>query len=129
MSTVGQGQQLPKHTGESEFIVLVALITSLMALSTDAILPALLPIGQAFQLSDPNQGQWLISSIFAGFAAGGLVAGPLADNFGRRPVAFVGGLVFVLGCALSMLTQSFEVLVFSRVLQGLGASGPRIAVQ
>ena len=129
MNSPGTEAKIGKQTSENEFILLVALITSLMALSIDALLPALLPIGEAFQLDDTNQVQWLVSSVFAGFAIGGLVSGPLADAYGRRPVAFIGGALFVLGCIISMFTESFEMLIFSRVLQGLGASGPRIAVQ
>lgn len=54
MISSGAGAKLKKHTSENEFILLVALITSLMALSIDALLPALLPIGEFFQLEDSN---------------------------------------------------------------------------
>lgn len=59
---------------------------------------------------------------FGGFACAQLVAGPLSDALGRRPItiAFMG-----LYCAASlaaMMSPSVEVLMGARFVQGIGAS-------
>lgn len=109
-----------------EFVTLLALMTSIVALATDIMLPALDRIGQDLGVADPNDPQLVISSLFAGFAVGQILAGPLSDTFGRRPVILAGYVVFLLGCVMSLFTESFEVMLAGRVLQGLGAAGPRI---
>lgn len=109
-----------------EFVSLLAFMISILALSIDAMLPALAQIGMDLGLEDPNQAQLVISSMFLGFAIGQIVAGPLSDCYGRKPVIYGGYVIFILGCLLSMVTTSFTVMLIGRVLQGLGAAAPRI---
>jgi len=110
----------------AEFVVLIALMVSIVALATDIMLPALNIIGRDLGVADPNTPQLVISSLFLGFAAGQLIAGPLSDSFGRKPVIYLGYAVFVAGCVMSMFATSFAVMLAGRVLQGVGAAGPRI---
>ncbi len=49
------------------------------------------------------------------------VYGRLADVYGRRPVLLVGVALFLLGSALSGMSQSMAQLIFFRGLQGVGA--------
>jgi len=51
--------------------------------------------------------------------------GPLSDTFGRKPVIVAGLSLFLIGCFVSVIAESFSVLLLGRVLQGVGASGPR----
>lgn len=112
----------------SEFVPLLALMISIVALSTDAMLPALVDIRHDFNLSDPNAAQLVITAMFFGLAVGQLFAGPLSDSFGRKPVIYAGYAIFIIGCILSIVAESFAVMLAGRVLQGLGAAAPRIAV-
>jgi MFS family permease len=59
-------------------------------------------------------------------AAGQMSFGPLSDSVGRRPAIIAGFLLFTLGCLLSILSTDFEMMPFGRLLQGVGAAGPRI---
>lgn len=115
-----------KPLGMAEFVSLLAFMISILALSIDAMLPALGIIGRDLGLTDPNRAQLVISAMFLGFAIGQIVAGPLSDCYGRKPVIYVGYVIFILGCLLSMVTSSFEVMLIGRVMQGLGAAAPRI---
>lgn len=110
----------------AEFVALVALQFSLVALSIDAMLPALPAIGAQLRAGAGNQVQLVVSSLFIGLAVGQLLYGPLSDSVGRKPAIYAGLVVFVLGCFLSMSARSFEIMLVGRVLQGLGAAGPRI---
>lgn len=109
-----------------EFIALMALLTSLVALSIDSLLPALPAIGHSFGVQDANQNQWVITVLFLGMGIGQLFFGPFADSVGRKPAVYLGLALFGVGCLLSLLATDFRVLLVGRVLQGLGASGPRI---
>ncbi|MGI9351222.1 MAG: multidrug effflux MFS transporter [Rhizobiaceae bacterium] len=109
-----------------EFVTLLAMMTSILALSIDAMLPALGEITNDLQLANPNDSQLVVSSMFLGFAFGQIIAGPLADSFGRKPVIYGGYVIFIVGCVVSIMASSFTLMLAGRVLQGLGASAPRI---
>jgi len=51
-----------------------------------------------------------------------ILLGNLADNFGRRPVMIGSLAVFSLGCAICVASQSIEMLLFGRFVQGFGSS-------
>lgn len=108
------------------FIVLVALLTSLMALSTDAMLPALPEIGAALALTDANRAQLIVSVFFFGTGIGQLAFGPISDYLGRKFAIQTGLVLFGLGCLVSYFAQSFEIMLAGRMLQGIGVAGPRI---
>lgn len=118
--------QPTKPLGKSEFIVLVATLISLVALATDVILPALAEIGAALNVAAANDTQLLVGAFFVGLGGGQLITGPVSDSTGRKPVIYMGLLVFALGCVVSIAAPNFEIMLAGRVLQGLGAAGPRI---
>ena len=109
----------------AEFASLVALLTSLIALSIDAMLPALPQIAADLAVGNPNDVQLVIGLFLLGNAFGQLFFGPLSDTFGRKPVIVAGLSLFLVGCAVSVFAESFSMLLLGRVLQGVGASGPR----
>ena len=104
----------------------MALLTSLVALSIDAMLPALATIGADLGVQRENGTQLVVSALFVGFAVGQLVYGPVSDSFGRKPPIYAGLGLFMLGSILSMIAWSFPVMLIGRVLQGFGAAAPRI---
>lgn len=115
-----------KPLSNAEFVSLLAFMISILALSIDAMLPALGAMAKDLNLENPNDIQLVISAMFVGFAIGQILAGPLSDCFGRKPIIYIGYIIFILGCLLSMTTESFEVMMVGRMLQGLGAAAPRI---
>jgi len=114
-----------KQTFEFEFVALMAALMSIVALSIDALLPALPEIGSALGVSNPNNNQLLITMIFLGLGFGQLIFGPLSDSFGRKPMVFIGFTVFVIATIICVTTDSFEMMIIGRVLQGVGLSSPR----
>jgi len=110
----------------AEFVILVALIISLVALSIDAMLPALPEIATDLGVEDINDSQFVISVFFAGMALGQMFFGPLSDSVGRRPAILSGFVVFAVGCVLAIVAADFEQMLWGRFLQGIGAAGPRI---
>lgn len=108
-----------------EFVILMAALMSIVALSIDAVLPALPMIGDYLSVSDPQDNQKLITSIFLGLGFGQLIFGPLSDSFGRKPIVYAGFILFVIASIICITTKSFEMMLFGRVLQGIGLASPR----
>jgi hypothetical protein len=79
-----------KNRSQAEFVVLMAALMSIVALSIDAVLPALPNIGEYLNFTDPNDNQKIITMIFLGLGIGQLIFGPLSDSFGRKPIVYMG---------------------------------------
>lgn len=110
-----------------EFTLLVALMMSIVAISIDALLPALGFIAKAVPLDYPNQIQYVISMLFLGMALGQLVCGPLSDALGRKKILYGGIFLFLCGSAVCFFATSIEGLLLGRFIQGLGVAGPYIS--
>jgi len=111
--------------GLGEFVGLMAMLTALVALSIDMILPALPAIGTTLGVERPNDNQLVVSLLFLGLGLGQLFYGPLSDATGRKPAAYVGLAVFSVGCLLALSSKTFPQLLLGRLLQGVGVAGPR----
>jgi len=114
-----------KQTYEFEFIALMASLMSIVALSIDALLPALPEIGESLGVNNANDNQLLITMIFLGLGFGQLIFGPLSDSFGRKPMVYIGFVVFIIATIICVTTNSFEMMILGRVLQGIGLASPR----
>ncbi|MEM7326430.1 MAG: multidrug effflux MFS transporter [Actinomycetota bacterium] len=113
--------------GPNELLVLISAIMALMALGIDLMLPAFDDIRAAYDLGEgSNRTGQVITVFFLGLAAAQLFYGPLADRFGRKPVLYAGIVVSTLGAVGSALAPSFELLLASRFLWGVGAAGARV---
>lgn len=108
----------------AEFVTLTATMISLVALSIDAMLPALPEIARDLGVQEANDRQLVISILFLGMAFGQLFYGPLSDKTGRKPAIYAGFGLFIVGCLLSMATN-FPFMLAGRLLQGFGVAGPR----
>jgi len=108
-----------------EFVALMASLMSIVALSIDALLPALPAIGDHLNVTNSNDNQLLVTMIFLGLGFGQLIFGPLSDAFGRKPIAYVGFIVFILATIVCVTTKNFEIMIAGRILQGIGLSSPR----
>lgn len=109
------------------FIVLMAAFMASVALSIDAMLPALQQIGHDLGVADPNHAQYVLVFIFAGMAAGQLVSGPFSDAVGRKKVLYAGLCLYGIGSLICLFSQSLPVMLAGRLLQGFGAAGPYVS--
>jgi DHA1 family bicyclomycin/chloramphenicol resistance-like MFS transporter len=109
----------------AEFVIIISLMMSLTALSTDAMLPALPQIGSDLGVQNANERQLVVSVLFLGLALGQLFFGPLSDRVGRKPPIYAGYALYVAGALLSVLAISFPMMLVGRLSQGLGISAPR----
>lgn len=109
------------------FIAMMASFMASVAISIDAMLPALKVMGEELGVQDLNHTQYIIVLIFGGMAAGQLVAGPLSDAIGRKKVLYLGLALYAVGSVVSMLAPSMAVMLAGRLLQGLGVAGPYVS--
>ena len=109
-----------------EFIILMAALMSLTALSIDAVLPAFSLMKNDLSIQSENHVQFIVSFLFAGLMMGQLVFGPVADSYGRKKGILIGLAIFVIGSLISLFSGSFAVMLMGRLLQGFGAAAARV---
>ncbi|WP_299060578.1 multidrug effflux MFS transporter [uncultured Polaribacter sp.] len=114
-----------RQKSEIEFIIVMASLMSLVALAIDALLPAITDIGLSINVTDSQNNQLLITMIFLGLGFGQLISGPLSDSFGRKPVIYVGFIVFAFASLVCIFSKNLEMMILGRILQGIGLSAPR----
>lgn len=108
-----------------EFITLMAALMASVALSLDALLPALDLIGKAVGNSDPVRNQWLVTIFFLGVGSGPLLFGPVSDSIGRKPVVYIGFTLFIVASFVCVGSEDLGWMIFGRYLQGAALSAPR----
>lgn len=89
-------------------------------MSTDLYLPSLPDMGLYFAVTDAAV-QTTLSGYLLGFASLGLIAGPLSDSVGRRPVMLGCLAIFALGSISCWLAPTMLSLIAARFIQGVGA--------
>lgn len=119
-------QQTKEKVGFAEgfpwlLVILLASITALDAMAIDMYLPAFSAISQSLQV-DSVTIQYSLTYFIIGLAIGQLIFGPMVDRFGRRKPLLIGILIFTMGSVIAALAQSFEILLFARFIQALGAA-------
>ena len=112
-------------TSQFEFIALMAALMSVVALAIDALLPALDIIGISIATHNAVDNQLLITMIFVGLGFGPLIFGPISDSLGRKPVVFMGFAIFIIASIICVYSESLTIMIFGRILQGVGLSAPR----
>jgi MFS transporter, DHA1 family, multidrug resistance protein len=115
-----------KSPSQAVFVAMMAMLFATIALSIDAMLPALPDIAAELSPGDSNKALLIISGFFLGMGLGTFGAGPLSDAYGRKPVIFACAAIYTVATVLCYFAPSLELLLFARVLQGIGAAAPRV---
>ncbi|NAS30648.1 Bcr/CflA family efflux MFS transporter [Flavobacteriaceae bacterium R38] len=108
-----------------EFIALMASLMSIVALALDALLPALDIIGLSIGTTRNTDNQLLITMFFLGLGVGPMLFGPISDSLGRKPMVYLGFVIFTITSFICVYAKSLEVMIIGRILQGIGLSAPR----
>jgi DHA1 family bicyclomycin/chloramphenicol resistance-like MFS transporter len=108
------------------FVLMMAALFSTIALSIDAMLPALPEIAASLSPDAPNRAQIVVTSFVLGMGIGTLFAGPLSDAYGRKPAIIAGLGLYALGALGCYFANDLNSLLAARVIQGLGAAAPRV---
>ncbi|GFE75229.1 multidrug effflux MFS transporter [Novosphingobium sp. TCA1] len=105
-----------------EFVVLMAALQALQALSIDIMLPALGEISRDLSVPDPNQRQLIVGVFLICTGLGSLFPGAIADRYGRRPVLLFATAAYVLSALACALVTSFPMMLAARAVSGLCTS-------
>jgi len=106
--------------GQRWLIGLLMGLVTLTPMAIDIYLPSLPAMAHAF--GEPIGAlQASITLFIFAVGLGQVLIGPLADRYGRRPVALCGALAYLAGSALGAAATSLEVFYAARIVQGLGA--------
>ncbi|MFY0597188.1 MAG: multidrug effflux MFS transporter [Cognatishimia sp.] len=112
---------------QPEFIALIAMLFSTIALSIDAMLPALTQMGQQLSPENPENATLVVGIFVIGMGIGTFFAGPLSDAYGRKPVILIGFAIYTIGALWAGSASDLEGVLMGRFLQGLAVAGPRVA--
>ncbi|MDH0738042.1 multidrug effflux MFS transporter [Achromobacter spanius] len=106
--------------GQRWLIGLLMGLVTLTPMGIDIYLPSLPAMAAGF--GEPVSAlQASITLFIFAVGLGQMLIGPLADRYGRRPVALGGAMAYLAGSALGAAASTLEVFYVARVIQGLGA--------
>ena len=101
-------------------------IASLAAMATyldsSVLFVAFPDITNSFSNATTATLSWVLNAYTITFAALLVPAGKLGDRLGPRRALYVGSAIFTLASMVCGLAGSIELLIFARVLQGVGAA-------
>lgn len=104
---------------DGRIVALLATLIAIQPLSTDLYLPSL-PLVASDLGETAAAVQSTLTVYILAFALVQLLAGPLSDRFGRRPVVLAGLAAHVAGSLLAAAAGSLSVLLAARLLQAVG---------
>ncbi|MDK2596257.1 MFS transporter [Pseudoalteromonas obscura] len=107
----------------NRYIALAAFLLSCSQLASQIFMPVLPDITQNLALTE-GASQAIIISFFVSLGAAQLIAGPLCDKYGSRPIFICGQIILVLGTLLCALASDANTFLAGRVLQGIGSAAP-----
>ncbi len=107
------------HRAKMEILFAVMLGLFLGALDQTIVGPALPTI--VTQLSGNDYYVWAITIYLLTSTISVPFWGKLSDLYGRKPIFMIGIVIFLIGSALSGLSQNMAMLILFRGIQGIGA--------
>lgn len=109
-----------RQRSRRSWLIYLTVLVSIGPLTTDLYLPALPQMAEALEAS-VTEVQTTLSIFMIGFALSQLVAGPLSDRFGRKPIIVGGLILFLAASVVCWAAPTIEILIAGRLFQALGA--------
>ena len=110
-----------------KLLPILMMMVVLSPLAIDIYLPSMPEMALEFSVSDTQVQSTLVLFILA-MGIGQILIGPLADRFGRRPIALLGICLYIASSLFAASVVDFEYLQLARVLQGIAACATSIVV-
>lgn len=111
--------EVSKQSGYNLLLLCVAGLGGLLYGVDVGIIGGALPYLEATSHFDAAQLSTIVAAVLLGSVISTIFAGVLADWFGRKPLMFLSGIVFVVSIPLIALSHSYEALLTGRLLQGI----------
>lgn len=108
------------------YTILISLIVALggflLGFDSAVISGAVKGITQYFEMTDAMLG-FAVGCVIFGAMAGNLMAGPLADKFGRKHVLIMVAALFAISASWSALATGYTEFIIARIIGGIGIGG------
>ncbi|MFF2075481.1 MDR family MFS transporter [Kitasatospora sp. NPDC058162] len=120
-------EEQPRSPREIRLVMVGLVVTMLLAMLDNLIVGTAMPtivhdLGGAEHLS------WVVTAYTLATAASTPIWGKLGDLYGRKGTFLTSIVIFLVGSALSGLSQNMNELIGFRAVQGLGAGGLMVGV-
>ena len=120
-SPTGNANGTPPLSRGREAAVLAALLMGLLLGALDNFIVVTVLPQIATSLNDVSGQVFVVTSYLIAQTVAIPIFGKLSDRFGRRSFYLLGLTIFLVGSALSGLSQSLNELIVFRALQGVGS--------
>ena len=111
----------PSHDFYKWFVLANIMIGTFMAVLDATIINVALPKMMSSFGVGLDTIEWVLTAYMLALAVMLPAAAWLADHFGYKRMYFIGMLVFTVGSFMCGMSENENMLIFSRVIQGLGA--------
>jgi EmrB/QacA subfamily drug resistance transporter len=111
----------PKRGKTNRPIVLAAVMLAMFMGAIEATIVSTAMPAIVADLGGFTLYSWVFSAYLLMNAVTVLIYGKLSDLFGRKPILFIGIIIFLIGSILCGFATSMESLILFRLIQGFGA--------
>lgn len=119
-------QNIESIAMNKSYTILISLIVALggflLGFDSAVISGAVKGITEYFQMTDAMLG-FAVGCVIFGAMAGNLLAGPMADKFGRKYVLIVVAALFTISATWSALATGYTEFIVARIIGGIGIGG------
>lgn len=109
--------------GVGGMIAFIILMDMCIPLSTDMYLPAMPTMNGHLIGATDALVKSTVTVFFLFYALGMLIWGPLSDKYGRKKPMLAAFVVYCVATALCAVSTGIYMLLFARIMQGVGAAG------
>ena len=106
--------------GAKGLIAFLAFLSAFVPLSIDLYLPAM-PRMVDFFSTTPELTNFTLSLFMLFFAISMLLWGPFTDKYGRKPVLYLGLVLYIAGSLVCVFATNIYLLIAGRVIQAIGS--------
>lgn len=111
----------PSHKQWEPSIWILSLGAGLAPFGVTLVAPAIPNLSLDLD-ADSNFAQLVLTTLLLSIAFGQLIAGPLSDRFGRKPIFFIGAIAYSIAGVGAVFSNTIESIIFFRIIQGFGAA-------
>lgn len=107
---------------ELKYLILIIVTFIAACIETDIYLPTFPQMMRYFAVSE-GEIQSLLTWNFLGICLSGPFYGPISDAYGRKKPLLFALSLFFLGSIGTLVSKNFDLMLWGRLLQGLGSGG------
>ena len=112
----------PPSGARKPMLVTLMVASALSPLAINIFIPSMASIAGDLETDGGTAGLGL-SLYLVAVTLVQLVAGPLSDRYGRRPIILGGLVLFIFGTLLCLFAETIGLFLAGRVIQGASATG------